>query len=343
VPLHAAEKRFILKDRKRLLKTSITILLVIAILTGSFFVLKSFFGKSSSKQPYIIVILKIDPETMQFWQTVKAGIDTATKEFGCKVEIDAPKSEADVDGQIKIIEAAIKKRPDAIVLAASDYNKLVLEAQKIKKSGIKLITVDSGINSDISQSFIATDNVKAGEKEGQMLSALLSQSSKIAIISSVNNASTAIDREKGLKLGLSKEQDSNIIGTFFSNSSYDEAYEITKDLLIKNPDLKGIAGLNEPSATGAARAIAELKLQDNVRLVGFDNSIDEIKYIEAGVIQGTVVQKPFNMGYLCIKTAVEDVNGEKIDKRIDTDSVVITKTNMYSVENQKLLFPFAGK
>ena len=51
------------------------------------------------------------------------------------------------------------------------------------------------------------------------------------------------------------------------------------------------------------------------------------------------MQKPFNMGYLGIKYALDAIKGEKIPAVIDTGAVVITKENMYTSENQKLLFP----
>jgi ribose transport system substrate-binding protein len=58
------------------------------------------------------------------------------------------------------------------------------------------------------------------------------------------------------------------------------------------------------------------------------------------VIQATVVQKPFNMGYLGVKYAVRAMEGKPVPKMIDTGSTAIDMTNLYTPENQKLLFPF---
>ena len=91
---------------------------------------------------------------------------------------------------------------------------------------------------------------------------------------------------------------------------------------------------------GAGRAIRELGLVGKVKLVGFDSSVKEVKLLEEGVLQSTIVQKPFNIGYLGIKTAVSVIEGDKMPRHIYTDSVIINKDNMYTEENQKLLFPF---
>lgn len=325
------------------LKWIVVTIIVMAVAYVGLITDKGYFGRNSSKQPHIIVVLKsIDPR-IEFWKIVVDGIGVAAKEFDARVEVKGPQSEFDVSGQIQILEDVIAAKPDAIVLAASDYQSLVPIAQKIRKQGIPLVIIDSGINSEDANSFIATDNLAAGHKIGEMLLKLVEPSKRIAIVSHVQGSSTAIQREQGARTGLSASFSSRIEGPYFSNGSQDRAYEITKKLLSENPDIGGIAGLNEISTLGAAQAIKELGLKEQVKLVGFDSSDKEIKLIEEGVIQAVVIQKPFNMGYLGIKTAFQALKGQKVDKKIDTGSQVINHDNMYTVENQKLLFPFVDQ
>jgi ribose transport system substrate-binding protein len=302
-----------------------------------------YFEKIGSKQPHIIVVLKsIDPQ-IEFWKIVGDGIGVAAKEFDAWVEIKGPQNEFDVTGQIQILEDAILAKPDAIILAASDYQAMVPIAEKIRNQHIPLVIIDSGINSEVANSFIATDNIAAGHKMGELLSKLVEPSKRIAIVSHVQGSSTAIQREQGARSGLTANFSSRLEGSYFSNGSQDRAYEITKKLLSENSDIGGIAGLNEISTLGAAEAIKELGLEEQVKLVGFDSSEKEIKLIEEGVIQAVIIQKPFNMGYLGIKTAFQAIKGQKVDEKIDTGSQVINRDNMYTVENQKLLFPFVDQ
>ena len=71
--------------------------------------------------------------------------------------------------------------------------------------------------------------------------------------------------------------------------------------------------------------------------------IEEIQLLEEGIFDAIVIQKPFNMGYLGIETAVRAARGRDVETYVDSGSELITKENMYSEENQKLLFPFFGK
>ena len=73
--------------------------------------------------------------------------------------------------------------------------------------------------------------------------------------------------------------------------------------------------------------------------MGFDNSYEIINAVEMNIIKATIVQKPFNMGYLAVKTAYELIRHQKVSPNIDTGSVLITRENMFTVQNQKLLFP----
>ena len=65
-----------------------------------------------------------------FWVTVKAGADSAGKEFGAEVVWKGPTQETDIAGQIAIIEDYINKGIDAIVLAACDAQGLIPVLEK---------------------------------------------------------------------------------------------------------------------------------------------------------------------------------------------------------------------
>jgi ribose transport system substrate-binding protein len=295
------------------------------------------------KSPKITVVTKTTAKSLEFWQVLKDGVNVAAKEFDARVSIVGPNNETDVDDQIALLERVIRDRPDAVVMAATDFNRLVPVAKRIEAAGIPLISIDSGLNSDIPRSFIATDNVEAGRKAGRILAKLAGDRGKVAIISFVRGTASQIDRERGVRSIFEAASGFDIIGTYYSDGVEKKAYETTMELLGEHRDLAGIVCLNEPASVGAGRAVKELGLAGKITLVGFDSSINEVRLLEEGVMQATVVQRPFNMGYLGVKTAIDVLKGDKVAERIDTGSVVITKQNMYEDENQKLLFPFVER
>ena len=66
---------------------------------------------------------------------------------------------------------------------------------------------------------------------------------------------------------------------------------------------------------------------------------DFIDAINANQLHGIVVQNPFNMGYLGVKTMVDRLLGKTVERKIDTGVMLVTKENMQSSEVQTLLHP----
>jgi ribose transport system substrate-binding protein len=311
------------------------------VLLGSYIIL--FFAGTPAKQepPRITAVLKTIDSNMEFWEVVKSGMRTAATEFSVPLEIFGPWAESDIEGQIKIMETVIRDKPTVIILSATDYTALIPSVEAADKAGILVVTLDSGIDSDLPRTFVATNSVEAAEKLGMHLPTLLEPGRSVAIINHVPGATTAIEREEGVRRALENDGRYPILGTWFTNNFQENAYTITLELLDTYPDLGAILAMNEVSTVGAAQALLDAGQAGKVRLLGFDSSLAEIKFIEQGVLDATVVQKPFNMGYLAVRAALDAVEKKPRIRFIDTGSVLITAANLYFPENQKLLFPFS--
>jgi len=74
-------------------------------------------------------------------------------------------------------------------------------------------------------------------------------------------------------------------------------------------------------------------------LIGFDATEPLLNAMKAGEIAGLVVQDPFRMGYLGVKTAVAAAQGKKVEKRIDTGARFVTAANLSDPEVKELVSP----
>jgi len=289
--------------------------------------------------PKIIVIGKTNQD-LAFWLSLRDGISVAANEYGATYEYWGPDAESDIDKQISLVYKAIEEKPDAIILAATNYELLAQPAQAIIDAGIPLLTMDSNVyanNVQIGSCFVATDNVQAGVKAGEAMKSLLPDGRKVAVISHQIGTTSSRDRDTGVRQGLGT--DINILPTVDSAGSEDKAFELA-DKILKDPEIGGIVCLNEYSTIGAARAIIGAGLSGKVLLVGFDSSPSLNTYLEEDCLNATVIQRPFNMGYVAVVNAVAVINGKKVDPFYDTGSILVTKGTMYLEENEKLLFPF---
>ena len=55
--------------------------------------------------------------------------------------------------------------------------------------------------------------------------------------------------------------------------------------------------------------------------------------VNAGQIDGLIVQNPFKMGYLSVKTMVDQLNGQPVEKHIDTGATLVTDKPASGVES----------
>ena len=277
--------------------------------------------------------------TQSFWLAVKAGAQDAAEEMGAEIIWKGPAKETDVAGQKRIIENFINQDVDAIVMAACNETALIPTIEQADKAGIPVVTIDSGVKSDVPKSFIATDNVEGAREAARVLAELIGEKGEVGLIPFVKGAATSNMREDGFKNEIKKYKDIELVSVLYSNSDIMQGVRVTEDMLTAKPGLAGIFAANEGGAVGAARALALRQLGGKVKLVAFDAAPAEINALENGTIQALIVQNPYKMGYEGVKAAVRSINGEEVEPRIDTGVTVVTMGNFDDPDIQKVLYP----
>lgn len=287
----------------------------------------------------LIYIPKVVDGTNDFWTSLILGTQMAAKEYKAKIEIMAPEEENDVKGQNRILAEAVEKQPDAILISPSSFTESNELLQKAKNQGIKVTFIDSYTQENIQDITVATDNIEAGKQLGEFAASMLEPDDQIAVVAHVKGVSTAVEREQGFRDGLGEMAD-NIVDVVYCDSSYEKSFALTTELMVKYPDLKMVAGMNEYSSVGAARAVKAAGSEDRIKVVGVDSSQEAVQLMEHGVFRGIVVQKAFKMGYLGVEETVRLLRGQSYETNIDSGCQLVTPDNMYSSEIEKLLFPF---
>lgn len=298
-----------------------------------------FWYASGEKDEIKIIYIPKTADEGDFWVELVSGAESAAKEYQAELEVLAPEVEKDVEKQKRCIQKAIRMKPDVIAVSPSLYTGMTDVVEGVTDAGIPLVFIDSELDKDIETSYISTDNVDIGVKTGKKVLEYIEDDTKIAIMSQAKGTSTAMQREEGLRKGLGEEE-KRIQTVLYCESDYGIACSLTKELLEKQPDIDCIVGLNLPSTTGVAKAVKEMGLGGKVHVIGIDSAREQIEYMEQGIIDALVVQNPFYMGYFGIKTAVQIARKQKVEPIIYSQTEVITIDNIYSLENEKLLFPF---
>ena len=295
--------------------------------------------KIEERRMSLVYIPKVEDSTNDFWKALILGTKMAAKEYNADIEIKAPAEENDIERQNELLKEAISEEPDAILFSPSSFtesNDLLKEA---KEKGIRISFIDSYTEEKVQNLTVATDNLEAGEKLGKFAATLLDPDDQIAIVAHVKGVSTAVEREEGFRKGLG-DLAKNIVEVVYCDSQYEKSRKLTQELMEKYPNLKMVAGMNEYSSVGAARAVKSAGAKDRINVVGIDSSQEAVQLMENGVFKGLVVQKAFKMGYLGVKETVLMLRGKSYEKNVNSGCELVTPENMYNSEIEKLLFPF---
>lgn len=273
----------------------------------------------------------------QFWQAVKAGADKAAAEFNVNVTFEGPDSETQVDRQIDMLAAALSRNPDAIGFAALDSQAATPLLQQAKDRTIPVIAFDSGVDSDIPLTTATTDNVAAAALAADKMAELIGGSGKVAVVAHDQTSRTGIDRVDGF-VNRMKEAHPNVevVAVQYGGGDHLQSTEITKSILLANPDLKGIFGANEGSAIGVVNGKRELG--SDIVVIGYDSGAQQKQAITEGIMNGAITQNPVGIGYETVKAAVAALNGETLEPVIDTGFYYYDAATMTNPEIAEVLY-----
>lgn len=273
-----------------------------------------------------------------FWQSVHAGAEAAGKELGVEITWKGPAQETDYTGQINIVEDAINRRVDGIVLAPSHGEALVPIVDRAQKEGIPVTIFDSGIKTENYVSYIATDNHKGGVEAAERLAAKLGGKGRVAILGVKAGSVSTDEREQGFQETIKQKYPGiEIVAFQYGEADRAKSLDRATDILTAHADLNGIFASNESSTVGAVQAIKQKGLAGKVVLVGFDSSPNLIEDLKGGAIDSLVLQNPFKMGYEGVKSLVAKLDGQQPPRHLDTGVSLLTKDNLDTPEMQQLI------
>lgn len=296
-------------------------------------------------QPYDIAVI-VKATDSDFWQQVLIGARTADRQFDhITIREYGPVSEADIQGQVAILENVITSRPDAIVIASTSSDATIPAIERAYDMGIKIILIDNLVHTEKYHSFLATDNIVGGGLAAEQFVKFLQDAGKplkgkVGLISAMAGVQVLIDRDTGFITRLAEiAPELEILPTRYVDNDIPTALAAAEDIITSTPDLVGFFADNNHTGVGVGRAIAERNLGDELVLIAFDSDPEEINALKEGAIDALVVQDPFGMGYYGVLSAVDAIEGKELPRYVDTGVVVVTRENFNDAEIQHLLFP----
>ncbi len=313
-------------------------------------------GKSGSQQDAAkgkTIRIAVIPKgtTHEFWKSIHAGALQAAQELtaaGTPVEViwKGPLREDDREQQIQVVEGFLNQGVQGIVLAPLDDRALARPVEEAKAAGLPTVIIDSDLISDAKVSFVATDNHKGGMLAADRLSELLGGKGAVILLRYAEGSASTHAREEGFLEELkAKHPGIRLLSSDqYAGATRETAKRASENLLNRFGDrVEGIFTPNESATVGMLTALQDEGRVGKIKFVGFDASTTLVDALRSQQIQGLVVQNPVKMGYLGVMTLVAHLQGQPVEKRIDTGVVLITPEALDSPAVKTLLNPPLAK
>ncbi len=248
----------------------------------------------------------------------------AETELGSEYQVIIFGGDKSADKQAKQVEDLINQKVDALLITPCNANAVGAPIRAANQAGIPVFTADTAcLDKDVRiEAHVATDNYAGGKLAGQaMIQALGGKGGNILVLD-YEQAESCQERVRGFKEVIdahnadSKNQNAQIkiVSELPSLAEESASRKQTKDALKSNRDLVGIFAINDPAALGAVAAIEEEKLQDQIKVIGFDGQESGKIAIRDGRIYADPIQFPKKMGKRSAQFIKKYFAGEDVPK-----------------------------
>lgn len=305
-------------------------------------------GGTGAKSGRLRIAVVPKGTTHEFWKSVHAGAVKASRELDVDIVWKGPLKEDDLKAQVDVVSSFVAQGVSGIVLAPLNDTALKAPVHNAVASKIPVVVFDSDLAGDEHVSFVATDNVAAGRLAGEHMAKILNEKGKVMVLRYQEGSASTANREKGF-LEAIKRKPGMVVASEnqYGGATTETAFQKSESLLLaqkaQDGQIGGVFTPNESTTFGMLQALRKSGVAKKVKFIGFDASEKLVSAMREGDIDALVVQNPFNMGYLAVRTMVSHLRGEKVEKRVDTGARVVTKADLDDPAVKEIMQPDLAK
>ncbi|HVN93356.1 MAG TPA: substrate-binding domain-containing protein [Terracidiphilus sp.] len=258
-------------------------------------------ARHSPKEVYYLVATNV---SLPYWETAIAGFKAAAAQYNVTARVAGPDT-YDPQGELAEFQKAVAAKPAGILVSVSDATVMQPGIDAAISAGIPVITMDSDAANSHRLYFIGTNNLEAGRLGGRRITEKLGGKGNVVFFTLAGQPNTE-ERLKGFKDAFAMQPGIKIVEVIDIKGDAGVAFDRTQALMAQTGAKKIDAFVCLDSASGKLAADAIKRTGDTSReLMAWDVNPDTLKGIKDGIIDATIVQKPFTMGYIGLKALDE--------------------------------------
>jgi ribose transport system substrate-binding protein len=232
-----------------------------------------------------------------YWTEGQKGMENAAKELGVDSSFQAPAG-GDLNQQLSILDTLRSDKIDGYTVSAVDPSAVKGPVDAAQKAGMSVVAIDSPLSGTTDPTlYLGTPNTDAGEKAGEAMKTLLGGKGEVAIITGSLTAANAVQRIAGFKKAI-EGTGIKIVDTLNDDADPSKALSNSQTVLQANPNLAGIYTVWSYDGPAAGQAVKGAGKAGKVVIVADDAEPKTVEFVNGGVVQAMVLQRPYQQGYM---------------------------------------------
>jgi ribose transport system substrate-binding protein len=256
---------------------------------------------------------------------LRAGAAVAAKNFGVQLVNYVPSTADSVAEQNKLVDDAIKDKPDAIVFVPVKFTEADGAVKKINAAQIPLINANEQLVNASIVGYVGTNDVSLARETGRYLFKAMNGNGSVVILDGPDKSLSAEGRGQGFRDVVKEFPGIKLLDAKPANYQRAQASQVVAGFLSRYTSLDGILAANDPMALGAVDALKAANRK--ARVVGINASREVMDLIKSGDVIGSGDYDTFAQGCLAVEMAVRAVRKENVPHDLILKPVVIDKTN----------------
>jgi ribose transport system substrate-binding protein len=257
-------------------------------------------AETADTKPTVALVLKT--LNHPFFVDMRRGAQEAADRLGVNLQVQAAERE--------IVSALVKARDAKVPIVIVDTR---LDAKA---------AADAGVHAE---TFIGSDNYEGGKLAGEYAVKATGGKARVGILEGIPGHETGDSRLRGFRDAVKNAPGITIVASQPANWERDQGFNVFQNMLQAHPDIDTVFAASDLMALGAIEAIAAAGKTGKIRVIGFDALDDAKKAIQAGTMEASVAQFPYEMGKAAVESAVKVLKGEKLPADIMVKLEMVTR------------------
>lgn len=270
------------------------------------------------------------------WGRAEEGFNAAVEELGWNGQYLAPSTVNDQMQMLELTETAITNGADALVGVFMDPNVFGDVVGGAFKDGVYVASTNTVMGPEYQNFWIGTDPEGMGISQAEAL-VKVAGDQEVTVVYMQTNATATTQNEQFAAFTeyLKDYPNITVFGQEYCDSSETTSAEKIANLVRANPEINAVVCADGNGCIGAANYVDENDNQEEFIVIGIDDDGMILGYVKNGILDCTIAQNFYGMGYESVMMINDIMNGEEVPFDNDSGTTAIFAENVdeYAAEN----------